>query len=68
MAELKKNYRNALKNGLTQIDNITEKAPKEWHVPSSIVKDKLQQLFRQQWTDDVWDNFLECLNENVRKS
>ena len=68
VADLKKNYRNALKKGLTQIGNIAEEIPKEWHVPSSIVKGKLQQLFSQQWADDVWDNFLECLYENVRKS
>ena len=66
VAELKKYYRNALRRSFTQIENITGVVPKEWNVPSSIVRDKLQQLFSQKWTDDVWANFLECLNENIR--
>ena len=37
--------------------------PTEWNVPQSVVKEKLFQLFDKQWTAEVWDNFMECLNQ-----
>jgi len=39
--------------------------PKEWNVSGKVVEEKLQQLFDEQWTAGVWDNFVECLNENI---
>ena len=39
--------------------------PKEWKVPAETVKEKLSQLFDEQWIASVWDNFIECLNENI---
>jgi hypothetical protein len=42
-----------------------EGLPKEWNVPGKVVEEKLQQLFDEQWTAGVWDNFVECLNENI---
>lgn len=44
---------------------MVELIPKEWNVPVEIVKEKLQQLFDKQWTDAVWNNFVECLKENI---
>ena len=34
-------------------------------VPVLLVKDKLQQLFDEKWIAGVWDNFTECLKENL---
>ena len=65
VSKLKIAYRNALRKCQTQVDVIVKEIPNEWHVPFLLVKEKLQQLFDVQWTNAVWDNFIECLNENL---
>jgi hypothetical protein len=40
--------------------------PKEWKVPAEALKEKLNQLSDEQWTAAVWQNFMDCLNENIR--
>ena len=37
--------------------------PDEWHVPKTAVEEKLKQLFETEWTEGVWKNFMECLND-----
>ena len=39
-------------------------SPKDWNIATEIVESKLTQLFDKQWIDNIWDNFMECLNEN----
>jgi hypothetical protein len=51
-------------SGLIATDIVAE-MPKEWKVPAETVKEKLSQLFDEQWIASVWDNFIECLNENI---
>jgi len=34
-------------------------------IPTDLITVKLQQLFDKGWKSDVWDNFTECLNENI---
>ncbi len=65
--ELEKSYKLSLKrcDGVSSI--IIEDLPKEWNVSPCIVTDKLQQLFSRKWVADVWENFMECLKENIRK-
>jgi hypothetical protein len=40
--------------------------PQEWKVPAETVQAKLAHLLDQQWTAAVWENFMECLKENIR--
>jgi hypothetical protein len=41
--------------------------PKEWNVPHVIVEKKVIQLFDSEWIEGVWNNFTECLTENMKK-
>ena len=65
VSELQKDYRIWLNNSSLQIPCILESMPDQWHVPSGLVREKLTQLFDPDWTTDVWDNFMECLKENM---
>lgn len=31
-----------------------------------VVENKIKQLFDEQWIYGVWNNFVECLNDNLR--
>jgi hypothetical protein len=46
---------------------IVDTVPKEWNVPADIVKNKVNQLFEPEWVEGVWNNFTECLKENIGK-
>ncbi len=65
VSEMKTVYTACLKRSKRQVKQIVEKLPKEWNVPGKVVEEKLQQLFDEQWTAGVWENFVECLNENI---
>lgn len=63
--ELKTDYEECLERSEQQVDVIVKELPKEWNVNENVVKEKLQQLFDEQWTKGVWNNFVECLNDNL---
>ena len=44
---------------------IIENIPQEWNVPQTVITDKISQLFDEKWLFGVWNNFIECLNENI---
>lgn len=44
---------------------IIEDIPQEWNVPQTIITDKISQLFDEEWIIEVWNNFIECLKENI---
>lgn len=46
---------------------IVKAMPKDWNVPSTVVKKKMDQLFESEWIDGVWRNFNECFTENIGK-
>ena len=58
-------YAACLKRSERQLKQIVDELPKEWNVPSKVIEEKLLQLFDEQWTAGVWDNFVECLNDNL---
>lgn len=62
---LHEEYAECLRQSSFQICQIVEEIPCEWNVAQSVVEAKLSQLLDAKWTDDVWKNFMECLNENV---
>lgn len=45
--------------------DIVEDIPQEWDVPQTTIQEKILQLFDEKWIEGVWDNFVECLNENA---
>ena len=45
------------------VETLLTMLPDEWHIPRTVVEEKLIQLFETEWTDGVWNNFIECLNE-----
>jgi len=63
--ELRTEYSGCLKRSQRQVAQILENLPKEWNVTDNVVKDKLQQLFDERWTAGVWDNYVECLKDNI---
>ena len=48
------------------VNQILDDMPEEWNVLQNVVKEKLLQLLDEHWTAEVWDNFMECLNDNTR--
>lgn len=63
---LKESFRENLQRAGMQVTLIVEEMPAEWNIPQSVVKEKLLQLFDERWTAEVWDNFMECLNDNTK--
>ena len=63
---LKVVFRKSLKRASVQVNQIVGEMPTEWNVPQGVLKEKLLQLFDERWTAGVWDNFMECLNENIK--
>lgn len=61
--------RNEYKTILQQCEHLTQEIvngiPLEWNIPKTTVSAKLSQLFDKKWTDGVWDNFIENLNDNI---
>lgn len=63
---LKVVFRESIQRASVQVNQILDEMPTEWNVPQSVVKDKLLQLFDERWTAEVWDIFMECLNDNTK--
>ena len=62
---LKSDFDESLRQSSYATTDIVEEIPQEWKVPTEIVCEKLRQLFDGQWIAAVWENFMECLNENI---
>lgn len=39
--------------------------PPEWKVSNEMMREKVAQLFDEVWINEVWENFVQCLNDNV---
>lgn len=63
--ELKDNYNNCIRRCNREKKEIISIIPKEWNISTTLIVDKLEQLFEEQWITKVWDNFIECINENI---
>ena len=63
---LKVVFRESIQRAYVQVNLIVEEMPTEWNIPQCIVKEKLLQLFDERWTAEVWNNFMECLNDNTK--
>ena len=65
MQELHKDFDTSLSRCHLLVNFIIEELPSDWNVPTKKVNDKLKQLFEPDWTEAVWSNFEECLNDNI---
>ena len=63
---LKVEFHDSIQRTSVQVHQIVEEIPVEWNVLHRVVKEKLLQLFDDRWKTEVWDNFMECLNDNIR--
>lgn len=63
--KLKDYYKESIRNSIQKIHDILNLIPPEWNVPKASVEIKLKQLIELEWTESVWKNFCECLNDNL---
>ena len=64
--DLKTYYHNCIEQCSNCIEDIKGNIPKEWNVPTTLIEEKLTQLTNPIWVNGVWDNFVECLKENLK--
>ena len=62
---LKEVFNTNLQRAGMQVHQILYDMPEEWNIPQNVVNEKLLQLLDERWTAEVWDNFMECLNDNT---
>lgn len=63
---LQQSYTKNLKRCFRLRTQAVAELPKEWNVPANVVSEKVDQLFDKTWIANVWDNFMECLTENLK--
>ena len=47
---------------------IVDSVPQEWHVSMQLLENKLNELFSPAWTDAVWHNFTDTLDQSLTSS
>jgi len=65
MQELHGDFDVSLSRCRLQVNSIIEDLPSDWGITAETVSHKLKQLFELDWVEAVWNNFEECLNENI---
>ena len=65
MSNLNRNYSICVGRCQERMKLVIELIPEEWNVPQAMIADRVSQLFAPQWYDEVWQNFMEILNEKV---
>lgn len=63
--QLRTDYTDCLERSKDKAKEIMNGIPQEWKVPKGTLQEKFTQLFDKQWTVEVWENFMDCLNENI---
>ena len=59
-------YKDMIGSCLDKLNYILSIIPPDWLINLDLVKSKLLQLFEKTWIDEVWNNFMECLKENLK--
>lgn len=62
---LRKYYERTLHRCLKGRDEIINNIPSSWNIKSEIVNNKIDQLLPKEWTEGVWNNFMDCLKNNL---
>lgn len=63
--DLDRNYGICVGRCREQVKYIIEQIPQEWNLNRDTIENKVNELFDVHWLEDVWQNFMECLNEKV---
>lgn len=64
--KLRKKYEESIKRSKQAKSELMKRFPKEWNVPTESVESKLHQLFQKEWINETWDNFEDCLKDNIK--
>lgn len=64
---LREYYDICIRNCKQKIRPTLDAIPDEWNVTRAIVEQKLNQLVDSEWSEAVWCNFLECLEDNLEE-
>lgn len=64
-AGLKPWYEESLEKAKELIPAIVNSLPEQWSLPKDVVKEKLQELFSEDWVESVWENFIENVKDNI---
>jgi len=62
--KLKDEFHKSLTECSVVCGETIDQIPQEWNVPKVVIREKINQLFDDKWSMQVWNNFVECLNEN----
>ena len=65
LEQLKREYNFYIERCSFIKSEIEKEIPQEWNVPHVTIKEKIEQLFNDKWIVEVWNNFFECLNDNL---
>lgn len=63
--EIKKDYFVKLENSKGMSRMLLSQIPSNWGMKKEIIEEKINQLFMSQWVKDVWENFIENIEENA---
>lgn len=63
--DLKVTYYDCIKRSERQKEKIITEFPVKWNIPSAYINEKLVQLLDDRWITETWNNFIDCLNENL---
>lgn len=58
-------YYGCIKRSERQKEKIITEFPVKWNIPSAYINEKLVQLLDDRWITETWNNFIDCLNENL---
>lgn len=58
-------YYDCIKRSERQKEKIITEFPVKWNIPSVYINEKLVQLLDDRWITETWNNFIDCLNENL---
>lgn len=61
---LKQDFPKYISHSKHSIENVVDKLPVEWSIPTDKISNKLNELFSSEWIDATWNNFIECLTSN----
>lgn len=62
---LRNYYEKSLERCLYMKEEIINHIPKEWNISADMVEKKINQLFTEEWEEGVWENFINCVTDNL---
>ena len=63
--DIRKDYFVKLENSKGMSRMLLSQIPSNWGMKKEIIEEKINQLFMSQWVKDVWENFIENIEENA---